>query len=238
MAEHVINHYDLMTQSGTMPAAYWPTAHKGWARYKGTAFLRTWDDVEAAHPGVQWATLGGKGDGPWFPADRIPAVQALKLTGDYLGKIGSSVRCPIGRPCEVVVSSGERWMSFHTCSRPAVEPEVIVRQMGGPVRGCKLHAAAAARREANDAARHAENAARTQRWKDQAGLDQASHEWAQRLADELGIRAEGHHHSDVHLRVLVEPERLYRQLVDLLGELRDLGLDEMYPFKQGEVEGR
>lgn len=240
----IINHHDLMRASGVWRVAWWPKAHSGWKRSMvkdADTVLKCWDDVLAAHPTVtEWATIGGKGYGPWFPADRIPAVQALKLTSDYLGKIGNSVRCPIGRPCEAVVNTGDsRLSSWAICSRPAVEPPVFVSEMGSrEVRACKMHVAAQKRRDDNMARWRAEWDERDRKRDHASAMDQASREWAERLVAELGVKAEAHHHrGDAEgLRVLVEPERLYRQVVSLLDELRGLGLDELSTFVPGEVE--
>lgn len=240
----IVNAWDVVTAVGIVPC-YWPTTDGGHWKPHGVGHLdrsrtlKDWSAVRAAHPEVtEWATIGAAGHQPWFPASYVPAVEQLKWDGT-----GKRVRCTIGTPCEVMTNSGDHRMSiFSTCARPIAEGQLAVIRFRGPERVpvCKLHGAHQRKQDERDAEYAREQQERRDREDARSGMDRASREWAQRLADELGIRAEAHRHrqGDEHLRVLVEPERLYRQLVDLLGELRDLGLDEMYPFRPGEVEGR
>lgn len=224
---------------------YWPTTTGGKWKPHGAQHLDRagtlpdWEAVRAAHPEVaEWATIGAGGGSPWFPASFVPAIQELRYTSS-----GRHPRCVVGAPCEVMTSTDMgRSTSFNTCARPIAEGQLAAIRFRGPERVpvCKLHGAHQRKQDERDAESARQRQERQQREEHRSGMDQASAEWAQRLAEELGIRAERHrHHSGAeHLRVLVEPERLYRQLVDLMGELRDLGLEELYPFKPGEVSGR
>lgn len=57
---------------------------------------------------------------------------------------------------------------------------------------------------------------------------EASKEWARRLREELGIDASAS--KNPKLSVNVPPEELYGQLLELIGLLRDVGIDD-HPFR-------
>lgn len=215
----------------------WSTMAAAQADRYAYAQFRHFAQVIEAHPHVDaWATLGGKGHEPWFPASYVERIEALKWSGAQEGR---PIRCVVGIPCEAIVSkamgnSSDSWL----CARPAV-PGSVYKEMGTDVPACKMHMAGQARREANEQAWRADWAERDRKDEQNRELGQASREWAQRLRDELGIDAHGlRGQGDGRLLVAIQPERLYRQLVDLLGTLRDVGLEDEHPFQPGSAPDR
>lgn len=95
-----------------------------------------------------------------------------------------------------------------------------------------MHVAGQKRAAANDARWREEYAARDKARDDERNLTHASAEWAARLHDELGIDARPSGPHGQHLVVAINPENLYKDLIDLLGILRDIGIED-HPFQPG-----
>jgi len=185
----------------------------GWVSIWGEGGYRTWDEVEAAHPGREWCTFeGSTGHQSWFAADEAPEFVTIR---------GKRKKRRIGRPCEVGVS-GHGYGNSSMCSRPAVEPAVFDRDMGREVRCCKLHASAKARREKAAADRRAKTAERLAAYDRDTQNAKASRDWVARLRDEFDIEAD--ECGGQTLRVKINPERLYAILVDAAGVYHDAGL--------------
>lgn len=166
-------------------------------------------------------------------------------------------RAPEGTPCQceagghvmgrgtcgVGVQGGERgsWPRYNDrCDKP-VKGTVTThgRFSRGPIEleMCGVHLAAVRRVRQNDERRAAEGRARDEADERARQLTQASCDWARRLADEFGIPAEPHHGRthDTALRVKVDPERLYGVLVDVVGLLRDAGIDD-HPLQPAQAQ--
>lgn len=146
--------------------------------------------------------------------------------------------------CSEWVSGLARYGNGMRCSRPAKGTVQVSASFGSmmgqretvTVERCGIHLAALRRVETNERRRQEEAAAR-QRASDAAmATSRAAEEWAERFRAEFGIDADGlSPRWSADLRIAVAPEKLYGDLVELLGLLRDAGVEDV-PFRP-EAQG-
>jgi hypothetical protein len=245
--DYVVNGYDILTMlpvetgwcvtcsSSTFKRTRFNPEGKIGERSMLTKEWKTWDEVVAApsNKGVVWVTPKGlRTPGYWFD---LRLVKDLDLKNES----GKKIVWVEGRPCEV--GSRGDWSS-DLCGKLAVE-NIPYGQLWmqdtakNRLWVCGMHRGVQARRQAKADERRQHRDEVRERVTQERAADQASIDWARRLA-EVGVEAEGawvRQGGNNLVRVRVKPEVLYGMIDDVIGMLRDMGVDD-HPFKPIEVD--
>lgn len=238
--DYIVNGYDILTKLPVGTGWMVSTSGSGFKRLRinpdaqgRTDTFRskdwgTWAETIEAIPGIDWVTPKGIGmHGYWFDFEQ---VKGLALTNQK----GNKITWTHGRPCEV----GQRgdW-STDTCGRVAVE-EIpygglwMQEQAKNTKWVCSLHRGVQKRRQAHADERRANRDAAHERNQVASAAHRASDDWAERLAS-VGVEAEGaaiQQGGNWLTRCRISPETLYAQIEDVIGMLRDIGIED-HPFQ-------
>lgn len=220
--DYLVNMHDVMRAARCTPVVWvsfapdYTTQSGGLGRKEG---WNTWDEVCTALGISEWATCTNRdiAGHAWFPATYADAVAALTI-----GAKQAKVKVVTGVPCAALLR-GDQWHTSR-CGKPATgKGPAQFRGNDAPL--CRLHLSVAERVAANDAARRAAWDERDAEAERNRQVSAASDDWAQRLADEYGVVAEGTYPRHGELRVAAQPEHLYALLSAAAGALRDAGID-------------
>jgi hypothetical protein len=238
---HIINAYDLQQvlkapmivahQRGFSIVKYGQRGPRGGPTATGgeREQFASFADAVAGSGIAEWVTPKGGGayvTGTWFPAAYKERIESLPF-----GDSHKKVKCVVSGPGQS--ACGEytyREWSGSTCGKPSVGEVEFTEGFGTETRTvtrplCGLHMAAHNRRVANAVAREAHFEELRKEAAEQKAMDQASEDWARRLAEEFGLTTKGSRTDGEKLWVKVAPEELYAKLVDLYGLARDVGID-------------